>query len=55
MLNSMLQEYNLMNKKSEVEKDENGEYEWIEIPNIDGGMTRGKRYKDPVKNVINRY
>jgi hypothetical protein len=46
-LNAMLSEYNIMNRQSKVEKDEKGEFEWIEIPNIDGGVTKGKRYLDP--------
>lgn len=49
--NSMLSEHYYLNRKSTKERDEKGEYEWVEIPNIDGKMTRAKKYTDPT-NVI---
>jgi len=50
-LNSMFSEHYYMTKRSEKQRDEKGEFEWVEIPNIDGKITRAKKYTDPT-NVI---
>jgi hypothetical protein len=44
VLNAMLIEYNHMNQRT----DEDDEYEWVEIPTIDG-VKKIKKYKDPSK------
>ena len=44
MLNSMIME--AYYRTREPMKDEKGEYEWVEIPTIDGNK-KVKRYKDP--------
>jgi len=47
----MFSEHYYLNQKSQMQRDEKGEFEWIEIPNIEGKTTRAKKYTDPT-NLI---
>jgi len=47
MLNSMMIEAGFRQKKSEILRDEHGEFEWIEHEDFDGKMQKIKKYKDP--------
>lgn len=47
MLNSMIMEAGYRNKRENKLEDENGEYEWIDLPQWDGSNKRTKKYKDP--------
>lgn len=50
-LNSMFSEHYYLTKKSTMQRDDKGEFEWVEIPNIDGKITKAKKYTDPT-NII---
>jgi len=47
----MFSEHYYLTKKSDKQRDEKGEYEWIEMPTIDGKVNRIKKYTDPT-NII---
>ena len=50
-LGGMFTENYYMNKKPKYEKDAKGEFEWIEMEDIDGKVKKVKKYIDP-ENLI---
>jgi len=47
VLNSMFVESTYRNQESKWQKDELGEFEWIELESFEGGMRKVKKYRDP--------
>lgn len=50
-LNAMFTENYYMNMKSRFEKDAKGEFEWIDMEDIDGKIKKVKKYTD-AENLI---
>jgi len=47
VLNEMFAEHHYMNSENAVQRDEDGEYQWIDMPTIDG-TKRVKKYIDKI-------